>query len=315
MSKSRATRAKKTPMEEVVNGLMDELKELRREVAALKRPEAIIPEQLVPVPAVTISSAQSTPQSMVPVYQPPVMMATPIASSSLPDIDIVPPSIKKEILKGKDINLASLLLPLKDRRYVGSERDLQIGDEILTLKSKKDNRLLKDLTIAEFIKAFNIFKRVMCSHYPHRRDELDNYLSFIIDISAKFPGFAFYQYHLQFSAKSAEYIEQGIRMDWGTPDASMLNLIVAGHKANACSLCQAFDHSTSFCSLTADKPAALPAAKAASFESRDSPCKYYNYSVKGCFKKQCIYRHVCASCFLSTHKANDPQCRKPRKQD
>ena len=277
-------------------------------MSALKRAEAITPDQQVTVPAATISSAQS----MAPKYhQPPVMMATPIPFSSLPDIDIVPPSIKKEILKGKDINLASLLLPLKDRRYLGSERDLQIGDEILTLKSKKDNRLLKDLTIAEFIKAFNIFKRVMCSQYPNRRDELDNYLSFIIDISAKFPGFAFYQYHLQFSAKSAEYFEQGIRMDWGTPDTSMLNLIVAGHKANACSLCQAFDHSTSFCSLTADKPA----ANATSTDSRDSPCKFFNYSVKGCFKKHCIYRHICASCFSSPHKANDPQCHKARKQD
>jgi len=94
-------------MEEVVSGLMDELKELRKEVSALKRAEAITPEQQVTVPAATSSSAQS----MAPVYhQPPVMMATPIPSSSLPDIDIVPHSIKKEILKGKD------------RRYLGSEQ-------------------------------------------------------------------------------------------------------------------------------------------------------------------------------------------------
>ena len=240
-------------MDEVVIGLMDELKELRREVAELRAaPSTSVSSTPVPsTPAATISSSagqidgllaqpQAGPSAatVVPstsaisgifsLPQLPVMLASPIPSSALPDIDIVPPNIKRDILHGKDINLAILLLPLKDRRYAYAERDIQIGEEVLSLKPRKDNRLCKDLTISEFITAFNIYKRVLCSQYPNRRDELDEYLSFVIDISAKFPGFSFYHYHLQFSAKAAEYFQRGVRLDWASPDPTMLNRIVAG---------------------------------------------------------------------------------------
>ena len=63
----------------------------------------------------------------------PTMEADPVPASTLPDIDIVPMNIKKDIWRGKDVNLAVLLLPIKDRKYATSDRDMQIGGEIFTL--------------------------------------------------------------------------------------------------------------------------------------------------------------------------------------
>ena len=150
-----------------------------------------------------------------------------------------------------------------------------------------------------------IYKRVLCSRFPNRLQELDKYLSFIVDISTKFPGFLFYQYHVQFAAKAAEYLEQNIRVDWGSLDTVLLNTIVAGHKANACCLCQALDHTAHFCGLNADRPTTPrpPAAK-----SVKSPCRYFQ--MDKCFRNPCKYDHVCSTCNSKYHKAGHPSCPK-----
>ena len=232
-----------------------------------------------------------------------LMDAQPIPSSALPDIDIVPSSIKKDILQGKDVNLNLLLLPIKDRKNVAVDRDVQFGGEVFTLKAKRDNRLTRDSTITEFITAFNIYKRVMCAEYPQRREELDKYQSFIIEISTKFPGSCFYQYHLQFAAKAAEYFELNYRMDWSSPDTTMLSTIVAGQKANVCDICQAFDHTTPFCGLTADQPQVSPSRE------RRAVCKFHQ-SEKGCVRRFCSFDHVCANCHSPNHKAGHFSCTK-----
>ena len=236
----------------------------------------------------------------------PAMELEPVPASALPDVDIVPLNVKKDIWRGKDVNLAVLLLPLKDRKYAASDREFQIGGEVFSLKGKIDNRLTRDLTISEFITAFNIYKRVLCSRFPNRLNELDKYLSFIIDISAKFPGFCFYQYHVQFSAKAAEYLEQNIRVDWGSLDSVLLNTIVAGQKANACSLCQAIDHTAHFCGLNADRTP-TPRTTQARYGNK-GPCRYFQKGT--CFKNPCPYDHVCADCRSKTHRAGQPSCPK-----
>ena len=325
-----------------MEGVMDELKDLRREMTELKaqgEDKVLQQDNCVPqtsskrtviqpeAGAGAVNGTRAAEDTSVPLTMPnhqlnnqptlfhpeshpslqqqqqqhqAIMRRPAIPSSALPDIDIVPRNIRRDILQGKDVNLAVLLLPIKDRVNFGNERDVQIGDEMFTLKGKRDNRLGKDLTIAEFITAFNIFKRVICSQYPGRREELDNYISQIIEISTKFPGFAFYQYHLQFSAKSAEYFERGVRMDWASLDVTMLNTIVAGQKANTCSLCQAFDHTASFCGLNAVKPAVK--------ESREQDICRFHQSDRGCYKRGCGFAHVCSACRSPDHKVNDPAC-------
>jgi hypothetical protein len=57
------------------------------------------------------------------------------------------------------------------------------ADEIkVNISSKPDPRLKKTLTIQEFIQAFGKYKRIMCSVYPERREELDAYEDDIVKI-------------------------------------------------------------------------------------------------------------------------------------
>ena len=121
------------------------------------------------------------------------LMAGPaIPLSSLPDVPIVPPAVRKDILAGKDINLAALLLPLKERKYFRSERqEIRVGDEMIPLIQQKDKRLAKNLAMDQFIQAFTTYKQVICESFPNRRDELDKYLSLMIEMAGVFTFFYF----------------------------------------------------------------------------------------------------------------------------
>lgn len=308
-------------MEELVAGVMQELREVRKELADLRARQDSTEEQphVAPTSAASVITAESEAAAgscgLLSDHNP-VMLLPPIPSSELPDIDIVPASVKRDIVRGKDVNLAVLLLPLKDRKSYTADKDVQFGSEIFTIKAKGDSRLTRDLTITEFISAFNVYKQIMCAEYPNRRAELDKYMSFIIEINEKFPGFAFYHYHLQFSAKAAQYCEYGKRVDWAVPDSTMLSTIVAGQKANACHLCQALDHTAPFCGLNADKPhhsKPSPAAQNVTVEKSPAVCRFFQMD-RGCAKRICTYRHACAKCFSPNHGANSPACRKGPKQ-
>ena len=225
----------------------------------------------------------------------------PIPLSHLPAIDIVPEHIRRQVLQGKDINLAILLLPLNERRHAQQNRDITVAGETIQLKPLKDARLNKMLTIQEFVKAFTIYKTVMCEQFPNRLKELDTYMSHIIDLSNKFPGSSFYDYHLEVSARSASFLEKGIRVDWSVLDEKLLTMIVAGRKANTCHLCHAFDHDSRFCHLAAS------ANDTRHQKNRNStPCRHYN-SHDGCNYPQCRFKHVCGTCNSPGHRSLDRQ--------
>ncbi|CAG2185624.1 unnamed protein product [Mytilus edulis] len=105
----------------------------------------------------------------------------------------------KRIWEGKYVNLAALLIPKHeaDKNIVQQQ-----GSITVNLSNHEDTRLLKSLTISEFITAFGKYKRVMCSKFPNRRIELDRYEANIIDIYNVY-GAKFYDYHCQFSARAA----------------------------------------------------------------------------------------------------------------
>ena len=66
--------------------------------------------------------------------------------SSLPGIHIVTPTIKHDILNGKDVNLPVLLFPIKKRHYAHSgQREVKIRDEVIALKPGTDSSLTKSL--------------------------------------------------------------------------------------------------------------------------------------------------------------------------
>ena len=89
-------------------------------------------------------------------------------SDSFINVDIVSPNIQRNIIAGKDINLATLLMP----NYEAPQTHSVTADEIkVNLSNKPDPRLNKNLTIQEFIQAFGKYKRIMWSVYPERREE------------------------------------------------------------------------------------------------------------------------------------------------
>ena len=97
---------------------------------------------------------------------PPQTTTQGIPADELPHIDIISDSIRPNITDGKYVNLASLLLPEFDTPYFTSN-DLS-GLELLR-QSRRDHRLDRPLYISQFLKAFGIYKRIMCEAFPQRR--------------------------------------------------------------------------------------------------------------------------------------------------
>ena len=222
----------------------------------------------------------------------------PLPSSSLPATDIVPENVRKDILRGKDVNLCQLLIPARERGSFVAGREIRIGEETLALRPFSDKRMSKLLTIQEFVKAFNMYKNIICEVFPDRRAELDRYMTNIIDISAKYQGFAHYEYHLEFAARAAFFKEhKNILIDWGCLDDRLITQIVAGRKASTCALCGAFDHSSTFCHLAAEGQ-----VKPGGASHKGATCQYYNMP-GGCKKFPCPYAHRCGFCASPGHPA------------
>lgn len=99
----------------------------------------------------------------------------------------VSPNIRANIVQGKDIHLASLLLPLQavDRKMV------DCGDVAGFLKTS-DPRLQCNLAFFEFVIAFSIFRDILCQSFPERREELDLYLAMMADFNQRYGGTLFY---------------------------------------------------------------------------------------------------------------------------
>ncbi len=243
-----------------------------------------------------------------------------ISSSLVPEIDIVPPNVKKDILLGKDINLAVLLLPLHERQHASHlNGEIQVGDDTFILKAKRDNRMNINLTIGDFVKAFNIYKNVIVEEQPGRRAELDAYLSNMIRMASQFPGFIYYNYHREFSARAADlWINHNIPLDWSELDPRIASRHTAGCKANACSICQSHDHSTDFCASFASRKPAYPRQSLPQLPAKAAGVKLGGDAADGskatryCWRfngnngcrlpaGECRFPHKCASCNSDAH--------------
>jgi hypothetical protein len=311
----RASRKRKDPaaavdtqVNEPLALILKELQELKKRVDDLSTPSSR-PQHTSPADTVA-AAGPSYQQALVgqavqPMPASPQMLlahAEPVPASQLPETSLIPANIKKDIVNGKDVNLATLLIPLRERKFVQSgQREIRVGDDVIALKPQKDNRLLKNINCADFIQAFTIYKDIMCEAYPSRRAELDKYMSIIVKMAGDWPGFVFYQYHTEFSARSAELLERGYRVDWAKLDAMLYQKVTAGKLANSCKLCNAFDHHSGFC------PLAASGAKTAPYSKPQSPdfktCLYFN---KGnCTRNNCPYIHACGKCASPQHRAQD----------
>lgn len=126
------------------------------------------------------------------------------SAEPLPFIETVHPTLRKQIVEGKDINLAALLIPY----YTGRHAD---SAEIIKDKDKADPRLQNSQTVPQFIQAFGIYKNILCEVYPSRREELDLYERDIVDMASRYGGKGFYEYHRMFSAEAAAHLRYANR--------------------------------------------------------------------------------------------------------
>ena len=260
-----------------------------------------------------------------------------VPSDSLPRVDIVTPSIKKDIIMGKDINMAALLIPGSTGQDV-SARHLIRGSEIIALKPLTDSRLNKPLTLPEFIKAFGIYKNVMVDAYPIRRAELDSYLQEILDMATKFPSSAFYEYHKAFSARAAALLlNNNVKVDWSVKDTSLFCSVFAGHRATACSICNSLLHQDRFFPQVQNNTTSFNrndrtynSMNRESFTSYGNQqrvyhlgkevCNNFNQREVGCIWPGCTRVHVCARYKSKDHSAlackvgasNTPKVSKPQ---
>lgn len=220
-------------------------------------------------------------------------------ASAFAGVDMVSPELRSKIISGKDINLNSLLLPNYENPSKQKNKD-------------NDERLKRNLSLHEFITAFGRYKRIMCSAFPQRAEELDAYLQHIIETANVWPA-KFYEYHKMFSAKCAIMLqEHNIKIDWSLGDPELRQLVCAGSRVNMCTLCSSTLHTTSMCSSYSARNQFQYTRNhtVANFQDRYGKdalmyegvqiCNNFN-TTKGCPKPYCRYRHVCKTCFGHGH--------------
>ena len=142
----------KGSVEEVLVDVLEELKTLRNDVNKMKEDKTSgIPEHSVDnintssdsnaAPSGAVSAmAEESPSSSFKATTSGVLMQ-PVPSSSLPIVDIVPENLRRDIIRGKNINLVQLLIPARERGSFATAREITIGDDTLSLKPLADKRL------------------------------------------------------------------------------------------------------------------------------------------------------------------------------
>lgn len=258
-------------------------------------------------------TAQPTGQSSIHVGLAPSASQFNLSTAVAPQVfgrRFVPPAavsvshqLRSNIVEGKDVNLAALLIPSPTL-----ERQMVDCGDVAVLLKTSDSRLQRNLSFPEFVNAFGIFRDILCQTFPDRREELDIYLAMMADFYQRYGGTLFYEYHRSFSAKSASFITLfNVRLDWSVTDTELLVRHFGGQRTLSCVICSSHGHSASLCpkTLASRDPAAVHGADSVSpaFDVRGRPiiffnnnrlCNNFNESV--CTYPKCIFSHICSFC-------------------
>lgn len=249
-----------------------------------------------------------------------LLKETGVPADSLQNIEIVSHQMKRDIVAGKDVNLAQLLLPVSTPGSAPGanealDRSLFLDSNALVIRTKPDSRLHKHLTIQDFVLAFTTYRNIMCEAYPGRRQELDQYLRDIIEMSSRYGGGLFYDYHKAFSAKAATFLlNHNIKVDWSKRDTKLFTTIFSGQKIEPCKACGTVGHHQGFCPLDDNVEArkAKPTPTPMSMQNRalfthdkqgrqrvrwgqGEICNHFN-DPRGCHRQRCSFLHLCLKC-------------------
>ncbi|KAK0136681.1 hypothetical protein N1851_027128 [Merluccius polli] len=185
--------------------------------------------------------------SLFPLYPPPPPNYT-LATASLPVRPTassrpspVSSTLRQQILSGNYVDLAQLIHPSTCNPHI--PRELQTSLGTFQLKQPLTTHS-KELTAPEFTFAFSLFRDIICSAFPDRRSELDDYLSLTIDLALRFGGNGFYSYHILFASRAAERLQQFNQGTyWGTLDTELYCRIFAARSSLNCEHFITFAHS------------------------------------------------------------------------
>lgn len=236
---------------------------------------------------------------------------TRVSSDSVPFIETVSTTLRNNIIQGKDVNLATLLLPRENE-----EHKIQDNEGQGLIKSNHDVRLQRNLSISESILAFFKFKNVKCEVYPERRQELDGYERDIVEMASMTRGPAFYDYHKAFFARASALLHQrNIRVDWSVRDTKLFTSIFAGQTVIRCDSCNSLTHTAHFCPKAKLNPAqnnhmqSKYRGSSNQFDVQGRPrlthkgkeiCNNFN-GENGCYRQSCNLVHICSACKLGKH--------------
>ncbi|XP_067472440.1 uncharacterized protein [Thunnus thynnus] len=138
----------------------------------------------------------------------------------------VSPALRQQILSGNYIDLAQLLKP----SVIDTNQIREVQTNFGSVQLRHSPSQSKDLTPTEFAFAFSLYHDVICSAFPIRRAELDEYLSIVLDMALRFGGTGFYSYHVHFGNQAAGRIQQFNQGTyWGTLDSELYCRIFAAH--------------------------------------------------------------------------------------
>ncbi|CAC5382412.1 unnamed protein product [Mytilus coruscus] len=158
---------------------------------------------------------------------------TKVSPSMFPYVQAVAPNVRKQILEGKSINLATLL---NNQENVQDYKTVDESDGSVLLIKHRDPRLQRNLSIQEFLEVFNIYKNIICEKQD-RRIEFDMYIQAVIDISAKYKDPVFYEYHKAFANKIAAFkLTHDKVVDWSIRDEKLYSSITSLHELPSKSL-------------------------------------------------------------------------------
>ena len=138
------------------------------------------------------------------------------------DLDIISQEIRNQIISGKDVNSNLLLIP-------NYQTPIKIKDH------DKDERLSRNLSLDEFIIAFDRYKRIMCSAFSSRAEELDLYKFgevIILNITR---------------CLLLSVVQHNFKMDWSRGYVDLRQNMCAGSREYSCSRCNSTLHTTAMC--------------------------------------------------------------------
>ncbi len=280
-------------------------------------PQISEPGPSVRLPPPTIAAPPPLPHSSLLHSKSPYSLFTatplPVPANA---VALEPPpvahNIRAQILAGTDIDLSSLLslIPAPE-----SNRQMDCGDFSVTLKNQNplSSRIL---SLSEFTIAFSRYIEIICSAFPHRRRELNDYLALIAELALSYGGGHFYTYHKLFSAKCAVRVSQWNQCPyWGAIDPDLHSRVFLGCRNISCAVCRSVAHSTMLCPQI--NPSILPCpvtspVKSTSYVPRPAtkvnpdfrrnapstdsrqPCHHFN--IGKCARQRCRYLHICSFC-------------------